>query len=1017
VISLKYPLLFLLFVCSVAVAQPRVERERPLAEAVRVASARLAEGDYAWAVSTLEAALDSAAPGEDRADALLVLATADFAAGQYRPALDVAREFASGYPRHARVSAIAYIRGVSAFQEGSLDEARASFHRAYGLGIEPFGTSAAYWLGRMHASAGRLDSAERYIDRSLRTVDAGTGASVRRDYAWHANLAEDFTDDALYISAWIKEGRNEIDSAALSYRRILDEYPTSDLGLDAQLRLGVIDARRGRYESALTLLTSLTPRTERQREEQLFYMAEAASALGRHEQALGDYRSFLREFPTNRRERPARYGAGWSEQQLGRYDDAIATYRQLADAHDSLAAASLYQIGAIQTVRADTAGAVRTFEALLYRLPYESFSDNAYYQLGRIFYRRNDFDSARHYLNIAARQFPESDVRVEAYYLLAESYAALEDWRNAQFSFQRTRQLDSTGAIGLRSLFREGVMLYRLGQFRSALGRLREYVSKHADAPDIADATFWLAEALYQDGAYDESERYFAVHLDRFANSSWSDEALYGLAWARFLQKDFDSAAAAFERFTTLYPEHPNLIEATIRLADSYRYLKQWDRAIAIYNSIEDRVGKSARGEEARYRLAEAFLEMGEVDRAVAAFRSLVTYYPESARRDVYAFNVGSIYSEKEMDSLAIPELEQFVVDYPDSRLGAQAHFMIGDSWFNLKQYDSAFAWYAAVLEKYPASPIVPEAIDAVRFSLEPLGRGREAIAIIDTFMARNPDRLPADSLAFRKAMIVFDEGAFAEAIPMFATVPASFPQSGVVADALFQIGLSHEYLGAIDSALAYFGTVVTKYPLSSATQRALLEQGALKMRMGDPGASRSNYVLFVERFPASTRMSEARYGLAGAHLALGDTSAALEQYRAIIDSSSSDEDVLVDRSRLVMARIAAARGSRDEALGILASVVARRMDDVAAEALLLRGELLMQANDLAGALSELKRLQSEFAEYTDQVEPGMLLLGELYVKLTNYQAARDVYTQLATQTENDDVRAEAERRIKKLKR
>lgn len=1016
---LRRTLLLLLAVPLSLAAQPRVEDERPLARAVREAAAHLELGDHAWAVATLEAALDSARPGEPHAEALAILATASFSAGQYRPALDVSREFAFNYPGHARSSAIDYIRGVSAYQEGNLEESRSAFHRLALASDEPYTSDAGFWLARMHSEAGKLDSAEHYVDRYI-TLRGGIPLPTGEPIAGRSERSldrEDFFDDALYISGWIKEGRNEIDAAATLYRTVLGRFPGSDLELDAQLRLGVIEARRGHYESALNLLGTLTPRTERQREEQLFYMAEAASALERHEEALRDYRSYLREFPASKRDRPARYGAGWSEQQLARYDDAIATYRQLADAHDSIAAASLYQIGAIQTLRSDTAGAVRTFEMLVYRLPYESFSDNAYYQLGRIFYRRGEFDSARHYLNIAARQFPESELRLDAYYLLGESYAALGDWRNAQYSFQRTRQLGASGAMFERALFREGVMLYRLGQFRSALDRLREYVAEHGEGEDIAGATFWLAEALYQDGAYEESERYFAAHLERFPNISATDEAMYGLAWARFMQKDFRGAAATFEQFIETYPEHRSMIDATIRLADAYRFTRQWDKAISIYESIEGRVGKSARAEEARYRLAEAFIEMGEIDRAVAAFRSLVTYYPESARRDIYAFNIGSLYNERELDTLAIPELEGFIAEYPESRLQPQAHYMIGDSYYNLQQFDSAFVWYYAVLEKYPSSPIVPEAMEAVRFSLTAAGRGREAIAVIDTFMARNPDRLPADSLGFRKGMIIFDEGAYSEAIPMFASLVAGFPESPIVPDALFQIGLSHEYTGAVDSALVYFGEVVAKHPQSAATQKALLEQGAIRMRQRDPQAARSSFALFIERFPESARLTEARYGLASALLSLADTAGALEQFDMIVDSTRSEDDLLVDRSRLMIARIGASQGRNDEALEILAAVVARRLDDIAAEALLLRGELLLATNDLSGALAELRRLQSEFAEYVEYVEPGMLLLGDLYVRLTNYQAAKEVWSQLAESSENQKITAEAESRLKRLRR
>jgi outer membrane protein assembly factor BamD (BamD/ComL family) len=141
-------LLFVLFISS-ARAQPRVEEERPLARAVREASALLDAGDHAHAVVTLEAALDSVAPAEHIADALALLARANFAAGHYRPALDVSRSFARAYPTDPRVDDVTYIRAVSAHEEGSLPEAMTSFHRV-ASSTSPHRAHANYWLARMH---------------------------------------------------------------------------------------------------------------------------------------------------------------------------------------------------------------------------------------------------------------------------------------------------------------------------------------------------------------------------------------------------------------------------------------------------------------------------------------------------------------------------------------------------------------------------------------------------------------------------------------------------------------------------------------------------------------------------------------------------------------------------------------------------------------------------------------------------------------------------------------------------
>ncbi|MCE7935675.1 MAG: outer membrane protein assembly factor BamD [Chlorobi bacterium CHB2] len=652
-----FPYLFLLIPAAL-LAQPRVEEDRPLARATRAAQTLIQEQHFSIAIATLTSALDSATAAEDRSDALFLLADAQFRAGRFRAALMTTSQCLFQYPDDPRIAELWYIRGVAAYQEGKPDTAQQSFRNALTRGTTRI-AEAQYWVARTNADAGQLDTAEKYAWRSLTAPP------------------HEFSDDALYLQGWINEGRDSAALAAEFYRRLLEKFPESELAQDAQLRLGVLEARRGNYESAYRLLLAFIPRTERQREEQTFYLAEATSALNRHDDALRYYTDFLRQYPESRRVRSARYGSGWSQLQLRRYDDAINSFRQVEQGLDSIAAAASYQIGAIQTLRGDTAAAIATFQAVLYRLPYESFSDNAYYQLGRIHYRRAAYDSARHYFQIVARQFPESELRKEAYYLLGESYASIGDYPNAEYAFARTRRITEQGTLFQRALYREGVMLYKEGRFTSAVDRLRQYVGEHPTGADITNATFWLAEALYQARSYTEAERYYAEVNERWNDSPWGDEALYGLAWARFQQKKFKLSAETFLEYTKAYPQDERAIEATLRLADCYRLMGDRAKAVETYSSIGKVAGKGKRDEEARFRLADVFLQMNEVDRAVDTYRSLIRDYPKSLRRDAYAYNIGVIYHERDRDSLAVMELKNFLITFPESELLPQAHFTL----------------------------------------------------------------------------------------------------------------------------------------------------------------------------------------------------------------------------------------------------------------------------------------------------------------------------------------------------
>lgn len=976
--------------------QPLVESERTIVEGTRWGQELIDREEYLSAIELLGNLIDSAAPGADISTPLFLLVGSEPKVERNYPALDAARRFLLLYPNDPRAGEVRYSRGVVAWRERKYAEATEAFRTIVRLkdGRE---AEAYYWLGRMAAERGAIDTAELLIARSL---EEGP---------------HDYTDDALYLSAWIKEDQGGYRQAADLYRRIVDEYPESDLRVDAQLRLGVNQARNGYHESALTLFASLSPASDRQQEELLFYSAESNASLGRHERAVEIYNDFLRSFPHSHRVRSVRYSLGWSQLQLRRHDAALATFRTLSSGSDSLAAAALYQIGAIDLTRGDTVSALASLKELVDRLPYESFSDNAYYELGKIYYRRGQWDTARRYLIVTARQFPSSDVRVEAFHDLGEAYAVLREYDNAIYSFSRVRKLgDSASPLVAHATWREGMLLYRVGRFTSAIDRLRMYVANYPDGEDMPLAAFWLAESLYQDGNYNEAAQFYAQVIEEYPGSRYHAESMYGLGWAQYRQKDFRAAIASYQKFIDAYPEQPEMVEASIRMADAYRFLREYDRAIAIYQSVGNRAGAGAAAEEARVRLAEAFVEMGEYADAVEVYEELVRRYPKSERIDDYDWAVGATWFRGGSDSLAIVELERFLQTYERSDNRANAQLMLGESWYNLGYYETALEWYRRVLDENPESPVVPTAMEGVRFSLESMGRGPEAIGIIEEFERVNPSRLAADSLAFRKGMIYFDNGAYDQADSLFRELIREFPESGLLAASAYQIGKGREYRGDFAGAIAAYEGVVRTYPSSDATALALVDMGELKLFRNDYGGARDNFLLLVERFPESAFNNQARYGAGRASLMIGDTAIAEMLFRRVIDSATGlGSDLFIDRSRIALADVYYARDSVDVALDLLASVVARRRDYTAAEALLRRGQILAAVNDLSAALAELRRLTEEFTDYPEYVEPGLLELGLLYENLTDKASALAAYRKLLEISEDEELREQAEERVR----
>ena len=129
-VKLIGPSLLLLLLCGTVLAQPRVGEDRMLARAVHEARELVTQHHYPLAINTLEAALDSADAGQDRSDALYLLAHANFMAGRYLATLVTSRELLFRYPGDERTPEVLYMRGVAGYQEGRKEESEGAFRQA-----------------------------------------------------------------------------------------------------------------------------------------------------------------------------------------------------------------------------------------------------------------------------------------------------------------------------------------------------------------------------------------------------------------------------------------------------------------------------------------------------------------------------------------------------------------------------------------------------------------------------------------------------------------------------------------------------------------------------------------------------------------------------------------------------------------------------------------------------------------------------------------------------------------------
>ncbi len=955
-------------------------------------------GSYHVARQKLTEVLQRSSFATREKDVLFWLVQSAFKDQEYEEAYQWATEFLQEYPNDNRRVTVLYVQGVSAYQSGRLNEAVSALGSYLQKAEDdPQRGSGCFWHAMAELDRGDTASAQDDIRRCY----DDPSARAYRDYillGWALSL----------------ERRGDLEGTAERLEKLLADFPRSDLATDARLRLASISLRQGRLARTLNMLEQASPSYPSQKQEYLLLEAETSVRLGRYQAARDAYAEFADRFGDSPHARKASYGLGWADVKLGDLPGAQRVFDSLGRGHDSIAFASLYQSGIISILRGRIDAALITLDTLTSLSPYDRDAVNAYFQMGMIEYRSKHYREARRDFQLAARLFPDADLRTAAYHMLGESNMAMGDFSNAQYAFSQVRKVHAPPEILAPSLFQEGVALYHLGRFRSCGEVFDQYLGKFPRDDRAAEGCLWRAEAYYQDYKFADAERLYSEALRRFGEDPKKAEAAYGYAWALFEEKKFSQAASAFDRFTKSYPNDGHYLDAMLRKADSYFATGEYDKSAALYESLGAERGSGRQVEYAAFQLAMSYVQRGEADRGVEQLRNFLTRFPSSIYAEVVQFNIGWTYFSKEQYALAVPELQTVVHKYGDSQLLPRVLFNLGDSYYNLKQYDSARVYYQRVIKEYPSSLLVADALSGLQYTYAAQGKPEGALAEIEKVMSERPAGAPEDELILKKGDILFAQGDFAGAITQYQRVMTLNPSQSAKAKALYQLGRAYEQEENPLKAASIYGQILSEAPDSEIVPQAALALGLAQIKARHYTQAVDALKGFDGRYPASPLGTEARYQLGVAYSNVPDKMAALAQFQQVI--ALHPGDVFADRSRLRTAEIDRDRKRNAAAIDTLSGIVSRRSDDIAGEALLMIGEnylLMKRTKDAMQAYADVIR---QYTDFPLVVEKAKLGEGACYERLRDRQRARASYESIASSAVDPAVRKEAQDRLRKLR-
>ncbi len=891
-----------------------------------------------------------------------------------------------------------------------------------------FGTHARYLLARVHHEGGERQEAQNHYEGVLtdhaKQKQAAAQALGQPD-RWKNDPDEktrleqlangpppDHVARATFFLGVLQYEDGRFAEALTRMQAFLQQFPTSPLATEVQLRQGFCQVQLRQFADAVRTLQPLADKEPRLADQALLWLAKAQAGAAD---------------PAN----PAAY-----DQAL---KTAIETYRRAAERANQVAGAdpqAKTRRGEILAEMADTQQlakqyreAAATYNQVLNEKLLPQREEELLHSLATAWQLAGDLNESDKVCLRFRDTFPKSTLLPAILFRHAE---------NAYFQALAAEKLPDPN--------QRKNELARLND--EALKRYQVVVEKYPEYTHVNLARFGLAMAFYRKGELDKSREvlgtipqadrngelslvpyYLADILLRQAPAKADDAVAAGK-----LEEQLKVAAENLENFAGAQPNGPQTADALLKLG----YCQQ--RLAAL--------------------LAQPPDQAKAIAAARAAYEQILQRFPKDPAQPVAVFERGKCLAAAKDINGAVNEMRRFLSDpLKTSPIAPMACLHLATLLRGQnKAAEAAQALeqcrkdHEANLQKDPARAAWVHLLQYHHgVCLREAGKRPEARAVLALVVQQSPDRPEAAEAALRSGQSLKEDGELKIAEGRKKLVqPNLKPEEAAAAGRMIEDG-AKDLRDAMQYLLTQAEQLRQKQPMSEARARMLYEAAwgaravadveieaarrkvqqelwqkrrdevAKKTPPGQPppfvpppdvplkmipvqpaeGQARAHYQALIAAFPDVAMNADARFELAEMFSERGEHEAAIKLLREAVDKEPGPE--LTDKIRVRLGNALLAKGDAKGALAQLNPVAGNPKSALVAQATYRAGEAHLQANDPAEAVKRFAvfRDQGPFQNLPGLTDRALLRLGYAYGLLKQWEPSRQAYEQVVNRFGN----------------
>ena len=771
--------------------------------------------------------------------------------------------------------------------------------------------------------------------------------------------------------------------------------------------------------------------------------AAAASSLKQRQfkVAIEEFQTFLTKYPSHLKADASIFYLGEALHRSGDYAEAGPYYRQYLTRmpQGKFATASLLRLGEAAHFIGNAEVAKTELERFRAKYPTDRLNAYVLLYLGEIALQEDDAASAAKILRQGLTTFPQSSVRDDYRYRLAQALKQQKRLQEAADLYGLVAQTPGS-RLADNAIYELGVLEYARRDFAAAAEALAAFGSEPLlDSPQRPEAQLILGWALVELERLDEAKTLFeglvsneqhaitaqfwlgvvlrqqkdwvaagkqfdAVIAAAPAGNKWIDDAIYGNTWVSLEAKDHEAVERHAAEFESRYPESPILDDVRRMLAESLLYRHEFAEAVKLLEPLATAGILDAKGLQDHYRLAECYNGLGRHEDGLAALLPVLDAAKPPLLLDAQLLQ-GSLLAGAGDYTEAKAVLTKFLATDPtgDALVRARGELAICEARSG-RIADAQIALDQLVRDhgEHPLMESIIEqlaeaALAAGKTAANEADRQRWIGWSTELFGRLKTEGHSDDSQQKGLSGIAWSQweaGELEKAAATFDELLQENPPEKVAAHAMLSRGYIFQELDQRDTALEIFDQVAQKYPKSEQYPQALWAAARLNDQMQKDREAAEIYKRLVDEFPEHEKLDALMYEWAWVLEDLGDNDQAGDLFEKL--HAEHPQSKFWAHATFRLAQQAFLAKQYDRAKELTSEVLADSQDAIIREpALYLDGQIAVVQEDWQRVGESFRTLLKEVPDSSNRLVAEYWVAETLYRK-AEYREARTLLDELA---------------------